>query len=223
MKKLKFLVIQSWILALLFLLACDSNPSNQLVKIKKLTSVSIDSSRVNTLVITKVSKPWYASREMVVGRMRASIPEYQAIKGLKQKFYAFSENYQTLGGIYLWQSNQAAKNWFNQSWFKKVKEKYGKEGVVDFYRIQSVENIALADKNEGGFWAVLSLKMADSSVNKQAEGLLKVVHIYTAKDEKACLSLWQSKALAQKYFTNKRVENTYFDTPILLDNSQLKP
>jgi heme-degrading monooxygenase HmoA len=201
---------------MLYATACSSDLA-QVVNLQKVQA-SNPSPAYTTLVITKVTTPWYAWRSMVLNRMKGSIPEYQAIKGLKQKFYAFSENHQLFGGIYLWETEKAAQTWFNQAWFDKTKEKYGKKGIVEYYQIEKITEIAQPEKNEGNFWAVFAWTQPDFLLDNQATGLIKIITLKNDSGKSGILSLWQSKETAQKYFANQKLENTFFDTPILLIN-----
>jgi heme-degrading monooxygenase HmoA len=205
----------------LCLIACGSNPSDNEVEITQLPDNQEDSSNLQTLTITKVKKPWYASRGMVVSRMRKSIPEYQAIKGLKNKYYSFTENHKLFGGIYFWETEKDAKTWFDKAWFERTEKKYGQKGIVEYYQILNIQNIAKTSQNEGKFWAVLSFSTKKSEIDENADGLIKIIQLKNEKAETGFLTLWQSKASTEKYFAQSKYANTFFDTPILLDNSKI--
>jgi heme-degrading monooxygenase HmoA len=213
---------RKWAILLLSLslTACGAGLADQEVIIQKLPKAQADTLKVHTLTITQVKTPWYASRAMVVNRMRKTIPEYQLIKGLRQKMYAFTENRQLFGGIYLWESEPDARAWFNQAWFEKTEKKYGKKGEVAYYEVLSIQNTATSVHNEGKYWAVLS--SVEAKLSPEAHGLLKIITLKDAKEKRAFLTLWQNKATAEKYFAESIGTHTYFDTPILLDNTKNK-
>jgi len=196
------------------LFACTSENNSD--SIKKLPVVQADTSTVKILTITKVKKPWYAWRGLVAKKMKQSIPEYQAIKGLNEKFYSFTDDAKLFGGIYQWRSEAEAKAWFNQSWFDRTEKSYGLKGIVEYYQIQSVETIAKYSDTEGEYCSVLSF--IDSSINQSTVGLIKVIKIVNEKNQSGTLTLWQNKESAVTYFGKQSV--TYFDSPILLTNTK---
>ncbi len=82
------------------------------------------------ITMTRVTAPWYAPKFLIKNGMRKSIPEYEAVKGLTRKIYSIEEGTGFFGGIYLWENEQAAKEWFNQAWFDRVNSKYGGDHKV---------------------------------------------------------------------------------------------
>jgi len=56
---------------------------------------------------------------------RSTAPRYQAQPGLVRKYYVLSEDGLTAGGVYLWQSRQAADALYTDAWRAFVTEKYG--------------------------------------------------------------------------------------------------
>jgi heme-degrading monooxygenase HmoA len=196
------------------LFACTSESKKVLNK--KLPFVQIDTTSAKILTITKVKKPWYAWRSLVAKKMKQSIPEYQAINGLLEKFYSFTDNNKLFGGIYQWKSEADAKAWFNQAWFDRTEKLYGIKGTVEYYQILSEETIAQYVDTVGEYWSVLSFN--DSIIEQSAFGLIKVVKIVNEKNQYGTLTLWQNNESAVAYFKKQPV--TYFDTPILLTNKK---
>ncbi|MFM8914567.1 MAG: hypothetical protein ACKOE6_16865, partial [Flammeovirgaceae bacterium] len=131
--------------------AADSDPSGINV-----TTAASDTLLLTTLTITKVKKPWYAWKALVVKKMKKSIPEYSAIEGLRYKYYSFTSTHDHFGGIYLWASAQNASNWFNAAWYDRTEKKYGKKGIVLSFQIQNINTMAAAPANEGDYCAVLT-------------------------------------------------------------------
>jgi hypothetical protein len=117
-------------------LACATDVTGNQAQAVQTTT---DSTTFQTLTITKVKKPWYAWRSLVVGKMKKSFPEYQTIDGLGEKFYSFTENQKYFGGIYLWNNKAAAQAWFTEKWFERTEKSYGHRGQVDYYKIEKIE------------------------------------------------------------------------------------
>ncbi len=218
--KLKTLLLLS--LLLLNFTACSANAtsSDGQSTVVKYETPLIDAAGGKVLTITKVKTPVYAVRPLVVNGFRNSVPEYKTIKGLLFKIYSMTEKNDYFGGIYLWESEQAAKNWFNAEWFARIEKKYGAAGQADYYQVVSVTDLSKIDKTDGDFWAVLSFVKPESKVKCPTSGLLKAIEVKDANLRTGFVTLWNSQADAVKYFETAESENTFFDTPVLIDNSR---
>jgi hypothetical protein len=56
---------------------------------------------------------------------QSTAPRYQTQPGLIRKYYVLSEDGMTAGGVYLWQSRQAADALYTDAWRDFVTGKYG--------------------------------------------------------------------------------------------------
>ena len=184
-----------------------------------LTNTSNTESVGNFITITKIKKPWIAPRKLVIKKFIESIPQYAQIKGLQTKYYAFSENTEYFGGIYLWNTEIAARNWFNNQWFERVIKTYKNEGEVIYYSVTGIETIQNIYKTKGNYYTVLSLgNPALKTPAKELEGLLRIIYITDSKGVAGHISLWQSETKARAFFSTDLSANEFFDTPILLNN-----
>jgi heme-degrading monooxygenase HmoA len=214
--------LKNWIMLFLFAVnvsacgAVDSDYTNNVQSFDK-----SDTSTLTTLTITKVKKPWYAWRGLVVGKMKKSFPEYSAVKGLKHKYYSFTIDHHYFGGIYLWKSEEDSKNWFNQAWFDRTEKKYGEKGVVLSYEIQSITVFSSPERSEGNYFAVLSYNIEPVvEWQKNINGLFQVIELRDSNQKSRYLTLWRDKESLDSFFASKKVDNEYFDVPILLNNSK---
>jgi hypothetical protein len=62
----------------------------------------------------------------------STAPKYQDVAGLIRKVYIYSEDDNTVGGIYLWNSRAAAEAMYTESWKAFVREKYGTDPSVTY-------------------------------------------------------------------------------------------
>lgn len=171
----------------------------------------------NSLTITKLKKPWYAGRGMVIRKMEETLTEYKTLPGLNQKYYSFTSDYKFLGGIYLWQTKKDIQNWFNEEWYLKMAEKYGAEAIVDRYEVLETEEFNTLGKSKGRFCGVISYAPG-RELNWSGEGAL--VRVLTLKDDKgqACyFSLWKTEDDAKLFLTTYGITNQFFDVPLLLN------
>lgn len=56
---------------------------------------------------------------------QSTAPRYQSQPGLIRKYYVLSEDGMTAGGVYLWQSREAADALYTDEWRDFVTGKYG--------------------------------------------------------------------------------------------------
>jgi heme-degrading monooxygenase HmoA len=184
------------------------------------TSVSLntDSFSSQTIVITKVKKPWYAWRSLVAGKMKKSFPEYQAIDGLDEKFYCFTEDHNLFGGVYFWKTRAHAEAWFTESWFARTEKTYGLRGIAEYFQIEKIETLRESKETEVSFWAALTYATPTDLVS--AKGLLKIVTLRNEKSQPCVLTFWQNKESAVTYFAKQKKEAEYFDVPLHLINTK---
>lgn len=189
----------------------------------KTVSVSSDSPQpfaadtaITTLVITKVKKPWFAWKGLVVGKMRTSIPEYRAIQGLQHKLYSFTSTGKLFGGIYYWKSKQDAEKWFNPSWFERVKNQYGQDGIVEYYEVLKVMQLSEAFTQESKHWCVITHGEMKAKGDVPIQGLEQQALLKDSEGKTAYLTIWKSKADAALFFQNDNGKNEYFQSPLAL-------
>lgn len=56
---------------------------------------------------------------------QGTAPRYQSLPGLIRKYYVLAEDGMTAGGVYLWESRQAADALYTDEWRAFVTGKYG--------------------------------------------------------------------------------------------------
>ncbi len=62
----------------------------------------------------------------------STAPRYQNLPGLLRKYYVLSDDGRTAGGVYLWQSREAAQAVYDDAWRAFVREKYGSEPQLTY-------------------------------------------------------------------------------------------
>ena len=66
-------------------------------------------------------------------RFESSAPKYQNMPGLVRKYYVRSEDGRTAGGIYLWESRDAAEAVYNGEWRARVEMLYGAKPTITWF------------------------------------------------------------------------------------------
>lgn len=170
------------------------------------------------LTITYVKKPWYAGKNLIIRKMKASFQQYQSIPGLEEKMYILQQGVSRLGGIYRWKDLAAAQAWFNENWYAITEEKYGLRGIVDYYQLLSVTQVASTPPMEGKYIATLT--DSNTTVSMQAAGLIRILQVQNNAGEQSAICLWENKAAARKALGNAHTGIRFFDAPLLLRTFQ---
>ena len=86
---------------------------------------------ITTLVQFKLQTPMTLAE--ATKRFEGSAPKYQNIPGLIRKYYIRSEDGRAAGGIYLWESRQAAERLYNDEWCERVEKLYGAKPTITWF------------------------------------------------------------------------------------------
>jgi hypothetical protein len=86
---------------------------------------------ITTLVQIKLSETMSIDKAQDVFAITA--PKYIEIQGLIRKYYLLSEDGETAGGVYLWESRKAAETLYTDEWKKFILQKYGSEPSVTYF------------------------------------------------------------------------------------------
>ncbi len=216
MTSLKNLIVGTALSVGLF--SCQAQPAETTVS--EQISFSSEPSAIKTLTVTKVKKPWYAWRGLVVGKMEQSIPEFRKVNGLKEKYFSFTENHEKFGGFYFWETEQEARNLFDQAWYSRIEKKYGEKGIVEFYEVQSINTVAAySDFPSKDLYAAISIGSAEPQISEtSAAGLLKWLTLKNASGQICYLTIWKGKEQAIRYFKDQHSVNEFFDIPLFMVN-----
>ena len=86
---------------------------------------------ITTLV--QIKMPASMSLEKAREVFSGTAPKYRDVPGLIRKYYLLSEDGRTAGGVYLWESRDAAENMYNKEWYAFIREKYGMDPDVSYF------------------------------------------------------------------------------------------
>ena len=85
---------------------------------------------ITALVQFKLPKPMTTDKAQAV--FAETAPKYRKVNGLIRKYYLLSEDGETAGGVYLWQSREAAKQLYTDDWQAFIMQKYGTKPSVTY-------------------------------------------------------------------------------------------
>ena len=83
-----------------------------------------------TIVTFQLPKP--ATLAEITKTFQATAPKYQGIPGLLRKNYWMSEDGRRAGGIYVWESRDAADRVYTPEWQSFVESKYGTPPQIEY-------------------------------------------------------------------------------------------
>ncbi|MCG6204328.1 YdhR family protein [Rhodopseudomonas sp. HC1] len=98
---------------------------------------------ITTIVQFALSEP--ISLEDAAQRFKGSAPKYQKMPGLIRKYYIRAEDGRSAGGVYLWESRQAAEAVYAGEWRTRVAQLYGAEPVIAWF-----DSPVIVDNTAGG-------------------------------------------------------------------------
>ena len=73
------------------------------------------------------------TREAARAAFEASAPRYRGIQGLVRKYYLFSEEGRTGGGVYLFDSREDAERLYDDAWKANIRERYGADPSIEIF------------------------------------------------------------------------------------------
>ena len=84
------------------------------------------------------------SRDAAIESARKTAPTYVGLadKGLLRKYYINGDA--GAGGVYLWQSEAAARAWYTPEWAERMQATHGVEPTVTYY-----ESLVVVDNETG--------------------------------------------------------------------------
>lgn len=86
---------------------------------------------ITTITAFQLPKP--ITREEARSIFLSTAPTYQGVAGLVRKCYVLSEDGNTAGGIYLWNSRADAEAMYTESWRDFVRDRYGSDPTVTYF------------------------------------------------------------------------------------------
>jgi hypothetical protein len=74
----------------------------------------------------------------------AIAPSFMKIPGFVRKQFICLNEGRVAGGVYMWETREAAEKFYNGPWMEGIRERYGSEPKITYF-----ETVALADKASG--------------------------------------------------------------------------
>ncbi len=71
------------------------------------------------------------SKEDAIAAGKASAPTFLGMKGLIRKYYLNGD--EGGGGVYLWESKEAAEAWYDDDWWSRLEKQFGVRPTLTYY------------------------------------------------------------------------------------------
>jgi hypothetical protein len=86
---------------------------------------------ITALVQFKLPQPMTTdtAREIFSG----TAPKYREVDGLVRKYYLLSDDGEIAGGVYLWESKEAAAKLYTDDWKAFIEQKYGTRPSITYF------------------------------------------------------------------------------------------
>jgi hypothetical protein len=97
------------------------------------------------IAIVSFRLPQRQTLDQATATFQSTAPKYLNLPGLLRKNYFLTEDGMRAGGIYLWESRQAAERVYTPEWKAFVRDKYGNDPEIVF-----VDTPLLVDNEQGG-------------------------------------------------------------------------
>jgi hypothetical protein len=96
------------------------------------------------IAIVSFKLPQKQSLEQATATFQSTAPKYLGMGGLLRKNYFLSEDGMRAGGVYLWESREAAERVYTPEWKAYVHSKYGSDPEITY-----VDTPVLVDNEQG--------------------------------------------------------------------------
>ena len=88
------------------------------------------------VAIVRFPAPAGLSGEKLRAVLEESVPRYQGIPGLHRKYFLGNASFG--GGVYEWESRDAARAFYNERWRERLRTVYGALPQVEYFDLHAV-------------------------------------------------------------------------------------
>ncbi len=82
--------------------------------------------------VVRFRLPQEMTRDGAKAMFEKSAPNYRGVPGLVRKYYLYGDD-RTGGGVYLWNSREAAERFYSEAWKSMIAQRYGAQPDIIFY------------------------------------------------------------------------------------------
>ncbi len=96
------------------------------------------------MAIVSFKLPQRQTLDQAAATFQSTAPKYLGMPGLLRKNYFLTEDGMRAGGVYVWESRQAAERVYTAEWKAFVKSKYGNDAEIVY-----VDTPVMVDNEQG--------------------------------------------------------------------------
>ena len=185
---------------------------------------------VKTVTIVKSKAPWYAFDFLLPKKFREVNPIYEKVNGLEFKAYSINRNREgkNFGGIYLWEEEAKAKNWYTPQWFEDVKKKRGVTPTVEYFSVKSEFSSLPITTNYANFNTKSIAVFIHGLTQNQASSLyaqqttfFRAYWLLETSEQNGLILFFESKIKAKSFIESNKINNfDWFKIPVMLNNAK---
>jgi hypothetical protein len=82
--------------------------------------------------VVRFRLPQGTTRDDAKAMFEKSAPNYRGVPGLVRKYYLYGDD-RIGGGVYLWDSRDAAERFYSEAWRSTIAQRYGVQPEILFY------------------------------------------------------------------------------------------
>ena len=122
------------------------------------------------------------TRDGAKAMFEKSAPNYRGVPGLVRKYYLYGDD-RTGGGVYLWNSREAAERFYSEAWKSMIAQRYGAQPDIIFY-----ETPVIVDNADDGAKASGSDRNAANRLDRAEHsrcslcGFVRAVALFIARN-----------------------------------------
>ena len=100
--------------------------------------------------VVKIKKPDTLTLEQYQEKVGAIASGFQAIRGLIRKNFLFSAEEGVAGGVYTWESLEAAKTCYSGPWLENIRNMFNVDPEITYYDTPVIVDNEVGDIKVGG-------------------------------------------------------------------------
>jgi hypothetical protein len=95
--------------------------------------------------VVRFPLPQSITRDDATALYEKSAPSYRGVPGLIRKYYLYGKD-RTGGGVYLWNSREAAERFYSDAWRNTIAQRFGSRPEIVFYDTPVIVDNATATR-----------------------------------------------------------------------------
>lgn len=100
---------------------------------------------MSIIAIVQYSLPTHIGRDECRNHYHAISRQFKNVNGLISKHFIYQLDGQVAGGVYQWESEAAAREFYEGPWLQGIIERYGQAPTISFHELMAVTDNTTGD------------------------------------------------------------------------------